>query len=444
MAGKNVRRLALRLFSAWEEGDRYINLVLDDPAVSALGEEDHAFLVALLFGTVERRLTLLYHIRCLARDGGRKMAPHTRRLLCLGLYQLLYMDGVPDYAAIAETVALAGSAGERGFVNAVLRNAVRFPERLALPAREDGVLSYLSLRYSFPEETVALFLAERGEEMTERLLASFCETQPLTISVNLCRTDRKTVLAALHAAGYAASETPYAPYGIRLAKSVDPTRLPGFREGWFFVQDEASQIACAALSPGMGRVVDTCAAPGGKSFGVAMTMREGGELFAMDLHESKLSLIRSGAERLGLSSVHTAAHDGSTPLAALCGTADGVICDAPCSGLGVLGKKADLRYRAGTRFAELPPLQEKILSSAAAYVRQGGELLYATCTIHRTENEEVAARFLAAHPDFAAADFAVGGLRSAGGMLQLLPPTHGTDGFFLAKFTRRRDEKESI
>lgn len=437
MAEQNVRKIALRLLRRYEAEEQFVNLILADEAVRALSTEGRRFLTALLYGTVERLVTLDHVIASLAARGTDAMAPHTKNALRLGLYQLLYMDGVPDHAAVNETVALAGSRGERGFLNAMMRAAIRSPEKYAPPAREADPVRYLSLTYSFSEAVVRHFLSYLDVKETEALLSAFNETKPLTLRVNTEKTDRATLLAALRAAGYEATETPYAPCGIRLSASADPTVLPGFAEGLFYVQDEASQIAVAALdAQGAALAVDTCACPGGKTFGIALDMKNCGSVEAFDLHESKMSLIREGARRLGLSSVRASVHDGTLPLASLAGRADRVLCDAPCSGLGVLGKKADLRHRAACRTEELPPLQEKILAAAATYVRPGGTLMYSTCTLNPKENEGVARAFLAAHPDFCAVSFSVGELHAADGMLTLYPHVHGTDGFFVAKFER--------
>lgn len=435
--GTNVRRLALSLFAEWESGDKYVNLLLDSPRTRELAGQDRRFLTALVYGTVERLCTLDAIIARLTHKSADKLAPNTRRLLRLGLYQLLYMEGVSDHAAVNETVSLASNRGERGFVNAVLRAATRTQDILTPPAREKGIAAQLSFAYGFPPALVSHFLSEYGEEDTEALLSAFNETAPLTLRVNTEKTDRDTLLSLLSERGVTAAPTTYSPVGIRLAGSADPTALYGFDEGLFFVQDEASQIATAAAGIPLGaRVIDTCAAPGGKSFGAAMITGKEGSVLSFDLHESKLSLIRSSAERLGLANITVRAHDGRTPDAALAQSADVVLCDAPCSGLGVLGKKADLRHRAATR-TDLPPLQSEILSAAATYVKAGGVLLYTTCTLSQKENEAVACAFAQANPAFAFEDFSVGKLPSQDGMLTLLPHRHGTDGFFIAKFRKQ-------
>ncbi len=433
---RNPRRAALRLLCDWEGRDKYVNLLLESQAASAFSGDDRRFLTALLYGTVERLLTLDFWIERLTGKPASRLAPGTRALLRLGLYQLRFMESVPDFAAINETVSLAAHRGERSFVNGVLRAAARSPERLAFPEREKDPVAYLSVAYSFPRALVEHFFATYGEELTERLLAAYNESEALTLRVNTKKTDRATLLATLTAAGHEAAPTAYSPVGIRLPRGADPTALPGFRDGLFYVQDEASQIAVLALGVGDALLsVDTCAAPGGKSFGLAMEMKDG-RLVSMDLHASKLSLITSGAARLGLSAIEVREHNGEEPMPDLCGKADAVLCDAPCSGLGVLGKKADLRYRAAARLGELPPLQKKILTAASCYVKGGGVLVYSTCTLDPRENEGVSDAFLRENPDFAPVDFSIGALASENGRLTLLPPLHGTDGFYIAKFRK--------
>lgn len=435
MRSASVRRLALSLLLSQEEDDRYLNLMLSAPAVLRLAPDDRHFLTALLYGTVERRLTLDYFIGKFSDRRAADLSPHTRMALRLGLYQLLFMQGVPAYAAINETVALGTSRGEKSLLNAVLRRAQK-DGAPALPPREKSPARYLSLAYSFPVPLVRAFLAQYGEEMTEDILRAYNLPPALTLRVHTARISREAFLDRLRDAGYAARPTPFSPHGVRLDASADPTALPGFAEGDFFVQDEASQIAVAALDAhDAALTVDTCACPGGKTFGAAMDAAGQGRVIAMDLHESKLPLVREGAARLGLDNVEARVHNGEEPLPELIGRADRVLCDAPCSGWGVLGKKPDMRYRAATR-SDLPALQGKLLSAASAYVRPGGLLVYATCTLNEAENGGVCSEFQKNHPEFVPSDFRCGGIRSYGGRLHLLPPIHHTDGFFIARFRR--------
>jgi 16S rRNA (cytosine967-C5)-methyltransferase len=214
--------------------------------------------------------------------------------------------------------------------------------------------------------------------------------------------------------------------------------MPGFAEGYFFVQDRASAICAEALSPKVGQlVVDVCAAPGGKSFAAAICGEDKLDIRSFDLHSSKLSLIESGRDRLGLGSITVAQRDATSPDESLLGMADRVICDAPCSGLGVLGKKADLRYKDLSVLEELPPLQLEILTKSAGYLKVGGVLVYSTCTLNPSENEGVVKGFLQNNPNYELLPFAVGELKAEEGTLTLRPDLHGTDGFFMAKIIRK-------
>ncbi len=431
----NARRQALSLLCEWEEKRTYINLVLTRDGKE--NDPDRAFLTALLYGTVERCVTLDYHLGVIARRSMSELLPHTRNLLRLGAYQILYLSGVPDFAAVNETVKLAENRGEASLINGVLRSLVRQKDALALPDRAKNPARYLSLRDSFPLPLVRHFIGEYTEQRADDLLFAFAKQAPLTLRINTLRTTRAAYLDELNVRGIAAHPAENSPVGVTLDASVDPVRLYGFAEGLFFVQDEASQIASLALDAKEGeRVLDLCACPGGKSFGAAISMQNRGQIDAFDLHESKLPLIADGAKRLGLSILHTAAADAEVPNPDREQHYDRVICDVPCSGLGVLRKKPDLRYRDLSVLTTLPPLQAKILANAAAAVKRGGVLVYSTCTLAHAENKGQIERFLETHSDFRLTPFRVGSLASLDGMLELAPDTHGTDGFFIARLTR--------
>lgn len=427
----NLRKTALSLLSAWEEKSAFINLLLSDRVLADAGDGAD-FLTALLYGTVERKITLDYLIGALSGRSPEDVSPHTRQLLRLGLYELLYLH-TPAHASVNETVSLGETPGERAFLNAILRKADRERDALPLPPR-DKPARYLSVSRSFPLPLVKRFLSLFGEEDTAALLDAFNTVSPLTLCVSPAY-GRDRYLSDLRAAGIDAEACRYSPLGVRLSRSVPPASLPLFDRGVFFVQDEASQIAGEALSPAPGQtVIDVCACPGGKTFGAAFRAGETAAFTACDLYSSKLSLITSGAERLGID-VSVRELDAAAGDASLDGTADRVICDVPCSGLGVLGKKADLRYR--DIDVTLPALQSRILARSFSYLRPGGVLVYSTCTLLPEENENNVRAFLAAAPDAVAEDFTVGSLSSKEGMLTLYPHIHGTDGFFIAKLRKR-------
>ena len=427
----STRRGALSLLLTAEEKGSFANLLLSRRALDAAGEEA-PLLTALFYGTVERRLTLDYAIGVLAERDAESLTPHTRNLLRLGLYQLYFMS-IPAHAACDQTVALGENKGERALVNAVLRRAAREPMPLPPEGRR---ARHLSVKHSFPTATVRKFMEILPEGEVESLLSAFNEVSPLTVTPNLAKISREELCCLFSAAGFPCEKTPYSARSVRLGESVPPEKLPGFAEGLFLVQDEASAMVAEALCAERGqRVIDTCAAPGGKILSVATALGGEGSFYAFDLHESKLSLIEDSARRLGVS-LHTAVCDGRVGRQELIGTADCVICDVPCSGLGVLGKKPDLRYR--EMGDTLAPLGLAILKRSAAYLRADGVLIYSTCTLTPEENGDNVRAFLADNPDFYAEDFAFGSLRSHGGMLTLYPHIHGTDGFFMAKLRKRK------
>lgn len=432
----NLRLTALRVLARWEAGDAYINLAIGR-AAEALPDADRRYLTALVYGTVEKKITLDYAIGALAHRS--EVSPAAKSILECGLYELFYLR-TPRHATVNAWVELAGSRGEKGFVNGVLRAASAL-DALPLPPRDKNEARYLSVCYSVPLATVRRLAAVLDDE-TEEFLRATALPPRMTLRVNTLKISRADYLARLAAAGINAEATPLAPAGVRLAGTCPPRDLPGFADGCFFVQDEASQIATEALGAQPGEtVIDLCACPGGKSFGAAICMEDRGRVLSFDLHASKLSLIESGAARLGLTCITANEQDATAPAPALIGLADRVICDVPCSGLGVLSKKPDLRYKDLRAADELPALQSAILESAAACVRPGGVLLYSTCTVNPAENEAVTDAFRTAHGDFTPEDFTVGTLSPAGGHLTLYPHRHGTDGFYLAKF--RRSGKEN-
>lgn len=443
----NLRRIALRLLESWERDETYLNLAMNSKMTRELSRSERAFLTGLLYGTVERKITLDYLISVAAKRS--EIDPDSRNILRLGFYQLFFMDRVPPFVAVSETVALAEGKGRRAFINGVLRGALRTfvnergERRLPLPPRAKNLARYLSIAYSYPGELVRHFLAFLGERETEELLSACNETAPLTLTVNTQRISRDELLSVFSEKGIRAEKTIRSPLGIRVLDTLPVTLLPGFDEGLLFVQDEASQLGSTILSPRRGElVVDPCACPGGKSFTAAIRMGDAGRIYSFDLHESKLPLITNGAARLGLSSLTVGERDAREPDPSLLGKADAVHCDVPCSGLGVLRKKPDLRYRFEGR-SELPALQLEILMASAAYLKEGGRLLYSTCTLNPAENEGVFEQFLAKSPDFEACPFEIADLSAPKGTLTLYPHKHGCDGFFYALAVKKTRPSEN-
>lgn len=429
----NIRKLALELLCEYEELGKYVNLSLNSHKADKLTEEERGQLTALLYTAVEHKLTYDYYMCALSGRSIDKINPTTKNILRIGLCQLLDMNGVPSFAAVNETVKLARNAGERSFVNGILRSADRQRDSLPLPDKNKNFARYLSVKYSFPLWIVKKYISVFGESEAERLLLRFCEIAPTDITVNLNKISRENYIKKLDALGIFASRSEYSPLSVRISASVDPRKLPGYSEGEFFVQDASSAAAVYTLGAKPGdTVIDVCSCPGGKSFSAAVMTEDTGKIYSFDIHESKLSLVFGGAERLGFKSLTVGARDAKNPDESLFGMADRVICDVPCSGLGVLAKKPDLRYKSEDGIADLPELQYEILKAASKYLKPGGRMIYSTCTLLPSENGEVVDRFLRENNGFRAADFKIGNRDSEGGKFTFIPHIHETDGFFVS------------
>ncbi len=430
----NIRKITLELLRSYEEENRYVNLLLSSPKLKRLTSEELSSVTALLYTTVEKKLFYDYLISAFSGRSLSDIEPYVREVLRLGLCQILDMKSIPPFAAVNETVKLARHKGEAGFINAVLRRAVKDKDNLPLPKREKDIYRYLGILYSVPKDTVRFFASLLGIEECEELLSSFSKESGLSLTVNEKKTCRDELLSKLECHGAKASR--YVDNGIIIEKGISPRSLPGFFEGEFFVQDEASRIAAYTLGIKDGdKVIDVCAAPGGKTFLAAS--KGAGEVFSFDLHESKLSLISDSAKRLGFDNITVRAVDATEGDKSLFGTADKVICDVPCSGLGVFGKKPDIRYKDISTAEELVPLQYKILCKSVSYLKPGGVIVYSTCTLNPSENEGVTDRFIKEHDDFEYEVFSLTDADFMGAKLTLLPHKHGTDGFYIAKIRRK-------
>ncbi len=427
----NPRKLALELLVKAEKNGQYTNIALDRALLdSDMSEPDRALCAALFYGVTECRIALDHRIAALSSRPLKDLDATVLTALRLGLYQLTALDRIPPHAAIYETVALCPKKSA-GFVNAILRAHGRTPDT-PLPDREREPIHYLSVRYSVCEPLAKKLIDIYGLARAESLLEAFSIHPPTTIRTNTLKIDRDTLAQKIPGA----EPTAYAPDGLRVHGAL--RALYGFEDGLFFVQDEASQICVEALGAAPDdKMLDICACPGSKSFGSAIRMKNRGEIHSFDLHEKKLSLVVSGAQKLGITILDTCANDGRNFMPEWEGRADRVLCDVPCSGFGVIAKKPELRYKDPAVSAALPDIQRDILEVAARYVRPGGTLVYSTCTIFPEENEENVARFLAAHPEFSLAPFACGTFDCPEGQITLLPDRHPTDGFFIAKLIKK-------
>lgn len=418
---KSARELAFRSLLAWIRDGKYSNLEMDATLrESPLSPEDRGLYARLYLGVTEKKITLDY---LLARFSTRPLGEIEDSVLCLlelGAYQILYMDRIPDRAAIYETVELGKKycRGASAYLNAVLR---------ALSAQKDGIDSLLalpgkkglSLRYGYPRWMVGLWQEAYGKEVCEAILAAQNVPAGLCLRVNTLRITVEEFCKGLGEIPFHRADL--CPCGVIIDANLPLASIPGFEEGLFFVQDAAAQHAVAKLgAEPEHRVLDLCAAPGGKSFGAAMDMEGRGEILAMEYHENRLPLIEEGARRLGIDIVTARQNDATVPREDLKGAFDRVICDVPCSGLGTIAKKPDIRHKKKEDPETLLATQRAILESGATAVKIGGRLLYATCTLNPNENERITDAFLARHPEFV----------RVGNHETLFPKGGENDGFF--------------
>ena len=438
---KSARATALRVLvscrthGAWADAALKAQLQRD-----GLSGPDAALCSRIVYGVMQNRMLLDFYIGAYCSQKPDHLQPPLLEILRIGAYQILYLDKIPDSAAVNEAVELAkmnkrGQAA--GLVNAVLRKiSLNKNDLPAIPDRDAE--RYLSIRYSHPKWLVKRLVALLGREEAEAFLAADNAVAPMTVQVNPLKTTEEDLLAELAESGVEAKRHPWVPGCLELSGTGDLTGLPAFREGKFMVQDGAARLVslAAELRPGQ-KVLDVCAAPGGKSFSAAFAMEDQGEIVSCDLHENKLKRIEEGAERLGLKSIRTVCLDGRTNKEEWVGQFDVVLVDAPCSGLGIIRKKPDTRYKKADDLFTLPVVQADILANAATYVRPGGTLIYSTCTILPEENEQVVDTFLAGHDAFVRDSLCAPMQESAPGELTLWPQRHETDGFYICCMKRR-------
>lgn len=418
------RLLAYKILLKIEKDKAYSNLTLD----STLEKEEaghEPFVRALVYGVIERKITLDYILSTYLSQPIKKLKPQVLTVLRMGTYQIKFMDKVPTSAAVNESVKLVKKHGfsfASGLVNSVLRkvadNEIKYPD-------DKSSIEYLSVRYSCPESLVKDYIDDYGYDDTVGILSTSLEVPPLILRVNSLRTTTEDLVKEFSKEGV--SVTPCNVPNAVLVESGNVFFTSLYKNGLFHVQDLASQMCINALDVKPGdTVLDMCSAPGGKSFTMAEIMENQGEIYSFDLYEHRLSLIDSGAKRLGVEIIKTEARDASKVYTDI-PIADKVLCDVPCSGLGVIRRKPEIKYKDLQFVDKLTVLQYNILCSASKYLKQNGRLIYSTCSLNKAENENVCKRFLESNNDFKMLD---------NYPVTLMPQRDRTDGFFYAVFTK--------
>ena len=434
-----ARETALNALIACRKSGAWSNAVLKEYiARDRLSPRDAALATRLCYGVLQNRNKLDFFLRQLLTGRLKDLHPVVRDILHLGLYQIYELDKVPESAAVNESVTLAKKYCKNpkagALVNAVLRKAAATKGTLQEP------VSYAD-RYSHPDELISLLKANLPKGKLEPMLIADNAAPQTVVQVNTLRISAEELAERLTAEHVCVKPHEWMADCLVLSGTGSLEQLPAFREGLFYVQDPAAKLSvlCAGLPETGGSVLDCCAAPGGKSFATAIAMGGRGKIISCDIYPHKTALIENGAARLGLTNITARQQDASQVVPEWVGAMDTVIADVPCSGLGIIRKKPDIRYKNLKELEDLPALQLKILETQASYVKPGGTLLYSTCTVLKRENEDVVSAFLAAHGEFATEPLPLPGVfpKNETGMLTLIPGEYDTDGFFICRLRRK-------
>lgn len=443
-----VRELATRILVKVDSRKAYADILLDAALKNeSLSGKDRSLLTEVVYGTLRWRGRIDAYLRPLLRRPLREADPYLRNLLRLAIYQLLFLDRIPAYAALNEAVELAKDhAGERaaGFINGVLRRFLREQKQFAKPNADKSPTTALAEYWSHPDWLVQDWIRYLGVDEIEELLRANNGEPPLVVRTNLLKGTRDEVLQLFQNEGIEAAPTSWSPQGITLHSRLPVDQLPGFSQGLFQVQGESSQLVTYLLAPKAGEcILDTCAAPGGKTTHIAEVMHDTGRVVATDISQKGLEKIRENADRLALSSILPCHADASRALPEpLRRPYDRILIDAPCSGLGTLRSHPEIKWqRMKSDIQRLARLQKKIISHVASHLKLGGVLVYSTCTLTEAENERVVEDFLARHKGFVLED-AAGYLPEQaqslirGSYFMALPHRHNSDGFFAARMRK--------
>ena len=433
----NVRETVFQVLYEVEYKGAYSNITLKE-MLKGFEQRDKAFASRMVYGVISRKITLDYIIDFLSNIKLKKISKQVLLILRMGLYQILYMDKVPDNAAVNESVNLAKkhARSASGFVNGLLRSFIRSDKKVDYPK---DTAERLSVMYSMPVQRVTELINDYGIEEAEKILKSMLENPGMEIRVNTLKTTAHEFVKLLEKEGVHGEINSFCPDVINVS-GLDTANSELYRNGYFTVQDAAAAMTGYVLEPKPGEyVIDMCAAQGGKTICIAEIMKNTGDIRAFDIHKHKIELIEKNAQRSGVDIINAECADAQVYNEKYAGAADKVLADVPCSGLGIARRKPEIKYYNG-EYDELEKIQEDILENAAKYLKKGGTLVYSTCTVRKAENERQIEKFLKRHRDFRLEDISgyfPGNADGKVGYITLFPHIHETDGFFIAKLVRR-------
>ena len=430
---ENPRRLALSSLVKAEQMSSYSNIEVNSViSRSDISKLDASLYTALYLGVTERLITLDYIISQCSEKSISELDSETKNALRLGLYQLLYMDKIPDYSAVSETVSICPKRS-KGYVNACLRSFLRKNKQYDLPENE---WEALSITTSIPADILSIFKASYGDECAKEIALAIKPKKGVTARINTLKVSASEFKRIIVSRGIKHTVSAISNEILILDTPISEI-IDLIDKGFCFIQDVASFTCTKIFAPSSSSLMlDACSCPGGKSFSCAIDMKNSGKIVSCDLHKNKLSLVKSGADRLGISIIEVQEQDAKAPREDFLDAFDFVLCDVPCSGLGVIAKKPDIKYKSVDQILNLPTIQSQILENCSKYVKVGGCIVYSTCTLNAQENESVVSAFLASNDSFESVDFEIDKIHSQNGMYTFMPHITDTDGFFVAKMKR--------
>ena len=441
---KSARALVLDSLLKLEKDDGYSNLILNSAIIkNKLDKSDISFFSALFYGVIEKKITLDYIISLNIKNSINKLSPHVLNILRLSVYQLYFMDKIPDSAIVNEAVKLTKQYKQSyssGFVNAVLRKLCKASFDDFIPDKKD-FNKYLMIKYSFSSELTEFFIKNYCDD-AEKLLSGFSDNKKIYLKVNTLKTTDEDLISKLQKDNIICEKHHSVKNVLITEKASNFSNTDSFKSGLFHIQDLSSQICCYALNPLPGEIIaDVCAAPGGKSFTIAQLMNNNGRVDSFDLYENKINIINENKARLGINIINSGVRDAGKEKAST--FYDAVLCDVPCSGLGVIGKKPEIKYKSLDMLESLPELQYKILTNSSKLLNPEGRIIYSTCTLNPDENENIINKFLSEHNDFIPYSLSLPfdlklNQSEQKHMITFLPYLNDSDGFFISGIKKLR------
>ena len=440
----NAREIAYKILLDVEKNKNYSNMSINKHFKDVkLSNQDRGLATEIVYGVIENKYYIDYMIDKLSKVKTNKMEIYVKTLLRMGIYQIIFLNSISDYAAVNETVNLAKKKNSKvsGFINGILRNVIRQKETIGdIKVKDD--IDYLAIKYSYDNWLIRNWMIHFGKEFTEELLEANSERPSIYLRTNTLKVTRDELIEKLLEQNIKAEKVNVVDEAIKVENLKDIENNKLYKEGLFTVQDISSMLVGKVMNPKENSLVlDVCSAPGGKTTHIATLMKNTGQVVSRDIYDHKLKLINASCKRLGLTNVDVQEYDGMKLDKDSIAKFDYVLADVPCSGLGIIRRKPEIKYKEKEEFRELPPIQKKILENASKYVKVGGTLIYSTCTIQDSENLDVIKEFLQKHKNFELSpidEVRVDLDNQDKGFMKIYPNVHDMDGFFISKLIRVR------